>query len=309
MLLTNDITITDTAPGVTVGEFAGERLCGTISKGALVASFDGVNTLLEYVGRKMPTAKGGGRSNAGAEKGFFEFGSFTEAMKVYKTNPSSIRKFNENDTRLEGGDASGIDINYDVTGDMLDMGRFMDDEPECFGSLTNGTPRAKRVHIVTTVGFNGSVYADTILARSKRLVRLVDWLEGQQIRVQVTGLHFNSCMMSQVNLKQYHEPLDLNDIAIMAHPDFPRRVGFRMIEHSKAYSSSYGNSSDFVRYMSTHPDTITSSDPNELVVFAGNNPTVMNNQGITTQFDQLETKIAEVMADDTSEPQTLAVLV
>lgn len=305
MLLTNDITTTDTGTGYSVGEYSGTKpLLGIMHQDALVGAFDGVNTLLDYVGRKMPTSKGNGRSNGPAEKDFFEFGSFAEAMKVYKLNPSSIRKFTENDTKLEGGDASGIQSLHDVTGDTLDIGRFMDGEPECFASLTNGTPRGKRVHIVATIGFQGSAQASDILDRSKRIVRLVDWLESQQIRVQLTGLHFNQIMLYQVNLKQYHEPLDLNDIAIMAHPDFPRRIGFRIAEHSKRYTTNYGNSGDFVRYMSTHPDTITSTDANELVVFVGN----QRMYDVNSDFDQLEGKLAEVLADDTAEAQTLAVL-
>lgn len=278
-------------------------------KNQLVGKFKGLNALFEYQEKFQAEAKRGKSSDTkrGSKKdGFYHFNSFKEAVDVYLNDPQSVVDFIEADMAIEGGDSAGRELIYDVTGDFLDIGRFIEGEPENFGSLTNGNPRNKRVNIIMDASWNWDTHKDFINLRSSRIIRLVDWLESQNIRTSVTAVLSDACCHMEIVVKQFDEPLDLNDIAIVGHSDFLRRITFRFIEYSETYSSGYGNSVIFSRKFKAS-DWEPDYNEEYSVFIAGG---IMNGgkDSLNTAFDKAETQLSKLLAEDYSAGRVLKVL-
>lgn len=299
----DQLTTIRSGDGYTISELAVDRHphLRYLKRTALVTHFDGLGYYLDYLPKFAPRAARDKQSIDPAA-GFATY-DYTQALEIFTNTPSKVRQFTEKDTRLEGGDVNGFVPEYDVTGDTLDVGRYLDGEPEVFSSLVNGNPRAKRVHLFMALNQWAGTTPDYILERSKRVVRLVDWLESQSVRVQITGVQSNECYHMEVDVKQYHEPLDLNSVAVMGHSDFLRRLGFRMVEQSQTYSSGYGSSVAFRDVISVNPGLITPEDASEVALMVGNHW----DRQIDEEFDQLEATLASVLSGE-KEASTLGVL-
>ena len=275
----------------------------------LTGKFEGLNTLLEYQAKNMKTAKHTKASNRKPDRDrkFHAFDSFNAAIDIYKNNPSSISEFIEHDGAINGGESSGLEIMYDVTGDTLDVGRFLSGEPEVFGSLTNGNPRNKRVNILVSLTWWWRVNQDAINTRAKRIIRLVDWLESQSIRTQVIGIESGQCCHIEVLVKHFDEPLNTSDIAVIGHSDFLRRVMFRFIEYSDTYESDYGRADSFSHYMRDHMNSFASEYNDEITLLIDG---CMNEDidNINKQFNQIETKLVGALEDENAETRVLKVL-
>lgn len=291
MLFIDDtkLKIKDQGTGYKVGEVDKvTRDFSYLEKGAIVTEFEGVQSMLTYVRDNMKTAKQN-KSSVGRGS-FWYFNSYKEAMDVYTTSPEKIRVFDENDSQILGGDSGGKDVRYDVTGDYLDVGRYVEGIPEVFGSMYNGNPRGQRVNIIMSIDWQGSTSTATINARSKRVLRLIDWLEAQGVRTKLMVACSSETNHSELTLKHYDEPLELNDIAVTNHSDFLRRIMFRVIEHSKTFQDGYGSSVKFNEAISKNPKLMSKDNySNELDIFIGTDRDVF----IDKVFDDLEKALVD----------------
>jgi len=291
LIPSNSIDNTKTGNGYKLGELnQGVDTLGYLTSNCQTLEVEGVGNFLALLPEVMPMPKKEKASTIN-EDGWAGGYSYVDALDVFTRNPSKVRLFTELDTRLNGGDANGLRNEYDVTGDTLDVGKYLDGEPEVFASLTDGQPRGKRVHIALNMSAGSSTNSADMLARQKRIVRLVDWLETQQIRVKLTGIASSFCAHTEIVAKQYHEPLDLNDIAVLSHPSFFRRLYFRVLEYSKTWQMGYSSARDFNAAMISHPNVLDSGDTAETVVYIGS-----NYMGIEPKFDALEAELATNLA-------------
>lgn len=299
----DEFTPTYEAPGVVIGKLkdTSKRL-GYLSGGGLVAHFDGLGQFLETMPKFAGEARRDKASSKQIQSGFNLLG-YSAALDTFTHNPSKVRQFDEKDTRLPGDDASGLSIGYDVTGDMLDVGRYVDGEPEVFSSLTDGAPRGKRVNIILDLNQLYSITPDYVLRRSRRLVRLVDWLESQNIRVQIMAFYSNQCAHIEIDAKLYHEPLDLNTIAVMAHPDFTRRLGFRMLEYSDRFDGGYGHVRLFNDKVTRLSNGLLEPEEAEIMLYVGSR----EGQDIDLLFNSLEEQLPPIFMGEV-ESSHLAVM-
>lgn len=289
-----------TGPGYIVGNIKTpiDRLT---SEGEWAGKFEGVNALFDYQRQFQPKPKQEGASdrskNSGSREGFYFFNRFAEAIDVYTNTPGQITKFRQNDLIIDGGDSSGKEIMYDVTGDILDVGRFLSGEPEVFGSLTNGNPRNKRVTVQIALSWWYGVDQVVINERSKRLIRLVDWLESQNIRTQLVGIDSNECIDLELIIKQFDEPLSLTDLAVVSHSDFLRRVLFRLTEYSPTYMDGYGRPQRLGEYWSKNLASYASEYNDEYTVLVDGGMTESKPK-VTKDFDKLEVDLLQALSDD-----------
>lgn len=274
----------------------------------LVGKFNGLNALFEYQLKHQKTAQRDKESNSkrsSHDRGFFHFDSFKEAMGVYLNDPRQVLEYDESDTLIEGGESSGKELVWDVQGDFLDVGRFLEGEPESMGSLTNGNPRNKRVNIVVNVDWIWSTDKEDINRRSSRIVRLVDWLESQSIRTSITAVASSQDSHFELVAKQFDEPLDLNDLAVLAHSDFLRRVIFRFDEYSQTWSSGYGHATIF-RDAYNPKDWEPNYNEEYTVYVAGGR--IEGGGDIDFQFNRLEKTLETMLAEDYTENRVLRIL-
>lgn len=263
----------------------------------MVTEFQGVNSVLDYLHENMtePQQAKASNSRLGQEgKNFHLFKDYKTALDVYTNSPESVREFSEKDLVLDGGDSAGLQVNYDVTGDFLDVDRYLSGEPEHFGYMDNGVPRGKRMMIVTTNDWVYSTDKETINTRSKRILRLIDWLESQGIRTSMVALTSSECGHHEIIIKHFDEPLDLNAVAVVSHSDWLRRIMFRFIEYSYTYQQGYGTSS-LCGSMLNHFTNLDQlpyqlQDSHVLFVGQGGDP--------DKEFNKLEDTVATMLSND-----------
>jgi len=264
-----------------------------INKSKSIAQFDGVDTALRYVQKHMPKAKSHASSSSRGSSGSWSaFKSYDECIDTFTHHPEKVRTFTEKDTQLGGGDADGLQVNYDVTGDFIDIDRVITGQPENFGSMYDGKPRGKRVYFIIGGSWNCSVKQESINLRSKRLVRLIDWLEMQGIRTQILAVDSTNEGHVEVMVKHFDDPVNLNDIAVVSHSDWLRRIVFRIQEYGIGLSANYGSSTVFNVMMRDRfkPSQLKDYDPNAIYIYVGNYAPVIN-----SEFDHAEKRLTAIL--------------
>lgn len=255
-----------------------------LGTGTIVTLFDGLDTALDFVTTKMPNAKHYASSTDTDRDGFNAFDSYEQALEVFRHKPQEVSNFDTAELRIKDSNEVGTFVEYDVVGDYIDMGRFMEGVPESMGTMHNGNARNRRANVLINLNQMYSIPHEVIKHRGERILRLIDALEAGGIRTMLTAAESSECNHTEVILKRHDEPLTITDLAVASHPEFLRRVIFRIIEHSKTYSMGYGHAMDFGRALT--PEVIESGNVNEMdIVIDGN---FRNNESIDESFDQLE---------------------
>lgn len=285
MIQANELKRVDSGSGYFVGEIEGSHhpRLKYLKTNTLVTLFDGVDVALDFVQKNMDKPKRSG-SSAEYHPGFHTFRTFEEAVDTFRSKPESVTHFDPAELRIKDNSEAGNEVDYDVTGDFIDMGRFMEGVPESVGTMHQGNARNRRVTIVINLTHYHGVREDVITHRSERILRLVDALEAGGIRCGIVGIESSECNHTEVVIKRHEEPLSVTDLAVATHTDFFRRVIFRFTEYSKTFESGYG--SGVVFSMALTPEVIDSGVNDELdIVIDGNNG---SKEQVDNTFDQLE---------------------
>lgn len=279
------VTTKHRSEGLFTGNIDQNQL-GYLGSKALVGYFDGPLRFIDYLKREMSEPKND-RSSVKNEGGFNAFATYEEALDTFTNKPSTLLGFKESDVALRDGVNAGIGVEYDTQGDYVDVGRYLEGEPECFGVMVDGNPRGQRVNLI----LNGSWVCHTdpkaVIARSRRIQRLVDWLENQQVRTSILHVESHFIAHVEVMVKSHDEILDMRDVAVVSHPEFLRRLMFRFDEYSPTFSSGYGNSTQFGQYVRKNPPLPTLDS--EITLFIGNQP---DTAAIEREFDGAEKYLA-----------------
>lgn len=260
-----------------------------LEPGALVALFDGVDTMFNFMERDMARARRGMASSeggSGRNGEFNAFNSYEEALDTFRNHPERVVKFDPAELRIKDDSESGQRVDYDVTGDYIDMGRFMEGIPESWGSMHNGNARSRRVNILVNIGQRWNISQTDITHRGERILRLVDALEAGGVRTQITGMESNECGHTEIIIKRHDEPLTISDLAVISHPEFLRRIIFRVNEHSDTWDYGYGSAVEFGYAVENKPELLRSGTNDEMNIFIDGNMSVISS--IDETFDQLE---------------------
>lgn len=241
MLPTQHMRVLKSEPNILVGEITNPgKWFSYAQEGALVVAAASVADMVNFTAAEWPAPSRGRSSDEHGSGGFYFFENFRKAVNTYTNNPSSVRHFEIHDAPLKSLNDVGNDIFYDVTGDFIDIGRVIEGTPENVGNFVMGNPRNLFVNIMVNIACPWHVDKDVINYRSARILRLVDWLEAQHIRTSVTAIEATECGITYVVCKEYHDPIDLNALAVVTHSDFLRRIIFRQNEYSKTWQMGYG---------------------------------------------------------------------
>lgn len=261
-----------------------------LKRGALVVNTETVQTLFRLfkelnwqpAREKSSNTPKGSRSDE-----FYKFESLKEALDVFINNPRSIRTFKEEDLKLTAEETIGKDVQFEVTGDYLDIGRYLDGEPECFGVGFNGNPSNIHATILFNVSTPWYVGESLLNHRAARMLRLVDWMESQGIRCQIRAFESTECAHMDIKVKGFEDAVDMNALAVATHSDFLRRVAFLVAEQSATWEGGYGNATIFTNRMM---GTYTAEPENGLTIFITEVGSVTT-EDIDSNFDKLRDKI------------------
>lgn len=144
-----------------------------------------------------------------------------------------------------------VEVSHDVEGHSIDVGRFVEGEPECWIKFENVIQEDSNGHRLVRLVLNGAVSAgvskDIIIQKGAAVVALAELLEYSGFRVQIDlifliGSHIdNHILLSKTILKQYDQNLDINIITYaLAHPSCARGLNFSIEEQfPKAIRTKY----------------------------------------------------------------------
>lgn len=272
-----------------------------LKEDALVCLFDGVDTALDMVTKEMTEPLRGKSSSDNGRGRFQSFETYEKAMDTFRNKPEDVVDYDPTEIRVTDLTEIGNQVEYDVTGDYIDMGRYMEGIPESMGSMHGGRVRSRRVNIILNLNFYAGVNQSVIKHRSERIIRLVDALEQGGVRTNITAIQSSECDHVEVLVKRHDEPLNISDVAVVTHSDFLRRTLFRIIENSDTYNYGYGNAVQF-GYCLT-PKLVDSDNNDELNIVIDSN--LSSKEEVTELFDKLERLLAWEMSKPVPEMRSV----
>lgn len=285
MITEQDIVVTSKQQGVVAGEMmASHPKLHHLKNNALVVLADGVDNFFDFLQSEMPSPEQEGASSGEGWGDFNAFKSYEEAIDTFQNKPETIVEFDPGELRITDDQEVGNQVDYDVVGDYIDMGRFMEGVPESWGSMHNGNARNRRANLWVDVSAAGFISHQDITRRGERILRLVDALEAGGVRTQLIAVESTKCSHTEIVLKSHHEPLTITDLAVVSHPEFLRRALFRVSEYSKTWDYGYGSSTSLQHAISRFPEVLHPESNDEVSIYIGNNMSY----SLTKNFDKLE---------------------
>lgn len=282
-------------PGYVSGRLSDRnKVFDYLHEGALVAKFDSVQSVfgaIKQLDWKPAREKSSDKKPGRDGNDFNKFNSLSECLDVFTNNPRSVREFKEEALRLTAEESIGKEIQFDVVGDYIDIGRFLDGEPECFGVAYQGNPSGLYTTMIINLSSVYHVTAEAMNHKQARILRLVDWMESQGVRCQIRGFYSTECAHMDVTVKDFAQSVDMNQLAVSMHSEFLRRVGFVVAEQSRTWTYGYGSPRDFSRSMRNNYQAIPEDG---LTVFISDQ-SHSDMDDIDTAFNTLRDKIAELI--------------
>lgn len=126
---------------------------------------------------------------------------------------------------------------YDVAGGYVDVGRFLDGEPECMVEqfVEEAPKKGKVLRVLTNVSASSYINEDTIRQRGRAVAVAVEVLHMLGFNLELwageaTTAGGDQCV-EMVKVKEAHDPLDWDSVMFaLAHPCMLRRVVFGLNE-------------------------------------------------------------------------------
>lgn len=213
--------------------------------GRIFANFASIPEIFKLIDARGWKPQGSRSSDAPASAEYTVFNSLEEAHHVFLNEPWRVRSFSQKDDKLRLEDNPGNDVYFDNTGDYLDIGRYLEGEPEDFGNSIMGNPARVFAEINVNLAAAKWTSAEYMMRKQKRLLRLVDWLETYGIRCHIRCTVSTDVGSFSVTVKEPQDPFDLNHLAVAMHPDFLRRTVLLVFEQSAKWEFGYGDAVEF----------------------------------------------------------------
>lgn len=280
-----DVTVTNS---YVVGKSA--KSTGLLKENERVMMFNGVRTALDYINENLDTPQNSGSSegNSSGHAGN-AFRSFGEAMDIFLNRPETVVKYDPTQMRPVEFAEQGNDLEFDVTGDFIDIGRVLEGVPENMGRLHNGNPRNRRVRIVVSLAQTHYMTPKEIDHRSERIIRLVDALENANVRTEIIAIDSTTCHHMEIVVKRFDEPMTIEDVAVATHSEFFRRMCFRAAEWSDTWTYGYGRANTLRQNL----NVVKSQLNDEITVYVDGDL----QQGIDPDFNELEKKLESELSE------------
>jgi hypothetical protein len=288
MIQFDELKEIDKGSGFTISELSGgsvhHKQLSYLKNGAMVAFFDGVDVALDFIAKNMDKPKKDGSSADRGSSSFNTYDTYEEALDVFRHKPETVAKFDQAELHIKDTHESGTEVDYDVTGDYIDMGRYMEGVPESVGTMHGGKSRNRRVNITVQLNQGSWVSESDINHRSERLLRLVDALEHGGVRTMVTAVDSSICGHTEIILKHHADTLTIPDIAVVTQADFKRRIIFRINEYSKTWDYGYGSPTSYRDAIT--PEKLQGELNDEVNIFITGG--LQDTEEIDRLFDQME---------------------
>lgn len=159
---------------------------------------------------------------------------------------------------------------FDVSGGMVDVGRFLDGEPECMVEtrLVEIAKPGKVIGILINGAFNCYTHASEIKKRGVAIVALIDSLEKLQHSTEIDiEISLREGMTVVIRVKNAADSLDIDMLMFaIAHPAAYRRIFFAYLEGHPIRKYRDLSNSNYGRPM---PETTMGAELGASVVLGG----------------------------------------
>lgn len=159
-----------------------------------------------------------------------------EHMLEIVQNPVEFTKYvnefiDEYNTQTE---VTQMGMQYDVSGDYVDVGMFLSNEPECMVQFTNETVNKGYATVAISLNEGGDVSANIIHRKALMIASTVASLEEAEIRTQVivcfaSKQKSNKINIESIKVKDFDQLFEINQLSCI-HTSFYRRGYFRWVE-------------------------------------------------------------------------------
>lgn len=222
MLLPRDWAELKDEGGVTAGLLR-KKLTGGDEEIRPVVYAPNIYALVDYVSKHIPKK---GSSIEVGDKEWFGTSSLDGAIDLFRNNRSRLLPKGFKRHKINNVHSLGTDVEFNVTGDYLDMGRYMSGEPEVFGTNINGDLTGKIVRVYINASVTASQYADVVMWGAEKLAEVINALYVSGARVSTTFMSAEETQWIEVKLNEFGDPIDPVDLIAVASPAFIRRLCF-----------------------------------------------------------------------------------
>lgn len=220
-----------------------------------------IRAFVDYVSNHKPKS---GSSSYTHNDGWYGTRSLDQAIDLFRNKRHELLPKGFQQKYIKNINANGIDVEYNVTGDYLDMGRYMSGEPEVFGTNINGDITGKVVSVYINASVSASYDAEDVMLGAEKLAEAINALYVSGARVSTTFMSAEETQWIEVKLNDFGDPLNPVDLVAVASPSFIRRLCFAVNNYHDV--STRGS---IVDVLSSHRDILNKGE--DLVVYVAPN--------------------------------------
>lgn len=197
-----------------------------VKRPAVVAS--SIEDFVGYIEKHMPTD---GDSIWEFGSGWAGTNSLKEAMNLFRNNREELMPDDFKHRRMQYTHNPGTDVVFDVTGEYLDVGRYLSGEPEVFGTNTNGDMTGKVVQVYINASVRAKYHAVEVADGANKVAEVINTLYESGARVSTTFMSAEETQWVEVKLNNFGKPLAPVDLIAVTHPSFIRRLCFAVNDY------------------------------------------------------------------------------
>ena len=216
-----------------------------------------IRAFVDYVSQHKPKT---GSSTYTHNGGWYGTKSLDQAIDLFRNKRHELLPKGFQQKYIKNVNANGIDVEYNVTGDYLDIGRYMSGEPEVFGTNINGDLTGKVVSVYINASVSASYDADDVILGAEKLAEVINALYVSGARVSTTFMSAEETQWIEVKLNEFGDPLNPVDLVAVASPSFIRRLCFAVNNYFDV--STHGS---IVDVLNGHRDILNKGE--DLVVY------------------------------------------
>ena len=216
-----------------------------------------IRAFVDCVSQHKPKS---GSSTYTHNENWYGTSSLDQAIDLFRNKRHELLPKGFQQKYIKNVNANGIDVEYNVTGDYLDMGRYMSGEPEVFGTNINGDLTGKVVSVYINASVSASYDAEDVMLGAEKFAEVINALYVSGARVSTTFMSAEETQWIEVKLNDFGDPLNPVDLVAVASPSFIRRLCFAVNNYYNV--STHGS---IVDVLDGHRDILNKGE--DLVVY------------------------------------------
>lgn len=242
-----------------------------------------IRSFVDYVSQHKPKV---GSSAYTSNDGWYGTKSLDQAIDLFRNKRHELLPKGFQQKYIKNINANGVDVEYNVTGDYLDMGRYMSGEPEVFGTNINGDLTGKVVRVYINASVSASYDAEDVMLGAEKLAEVINALYVSGAKVSTTFMSAEETQWIEVKLNDFGDPIDPVDLIAVASPSFIRRLCFAVNNYHNVTTAG-----SIVDVLNGHRDILNKGE--DLVVYIA--PNTIPNFNRTGAVDKAISDIKEAI--------------